>query len=99
MKWTLLLALFLASSVQAVEPEVRKQDYKCYVETTVDHRIEFFHWQVDSLQKLQNKLVAMQVYTKNRHVRAYIKDVIECAPLDVPFKNAKARALDEIKPR
>ncbi|MGS0691010.1 TapY2 family type IVa secretion system protein [Shewanella sp. 30m-9] len=99
MKWTSLLTLILASSVQANVPEVKKQDYKCYVETTADHRIEFFHWRIDSVQKRINKLVTMPVYTDNRYARTYIKEVIECAPLDVPFKNAKARALDEITPK
>lgn len=99
MKWTLLLTLVLTSGVQASEPEVKKQDYKCYVETTADHRIEFFHWRIDRVQKRINRLVTMPVYTKNSQARAYIKEVIECAPLDVPFKNAKARALDKITPK
>lgn len=71
----------------------KKQDFKCYLESTAGDKVMFFKWHEDDKLKQQAGLVAQKVTSGGQDV--YIKSVTECVPLNEPFKRAKANELDK----
>ncbi|ACJ30402.1 Conserved hypothetical protein [Shewanella piezotolerans WP3] len=94
MKWLLLMSLLLSSAAGAGEEKMSKQDFKCYVDTSINEQVVFYRWQVDKTASLMASLPASRAADNERGQSAYIKDVYECVALEEDFSSIKAQKLD-----
>ncbi|GIU09886.1 hypothetical protein TUM4261_18940 [Shewanella sp. c952] len=96
MKWLMLISLFFNSAAYAEEAKVSKQDFKCYVDTTIDEQVVFYRWQENKAASLMASLPASRAAENERGQSAYIKDVYECVALKENFSSLKAQKLDSV---
>ncbi|MEZ9196452.1 TapY2 family type IVa secretion system protein [Shewanella sp. 10N.286.54.B9] len=94
MKWLILMSLLMNSVVYAEEEKISKQDFKCYVDTSINEQVVFYRWQVDKAASLMASLPASRAAENERGQSAYIKDVYECVALEEDFSSIKAKKLD-----
>lgn len=85
--------LLLALPSYAEKEKAKKQDFKCYLDSTAGDKVMFFRWLEEEKLKQQAGLIAQKVTSGGQDI--YIKSVMECVLLGQPFKSAKANKLDE----
>ncbi len=93
----ILLAIMCISALLMALPsyaeKAKKQDFKCYLDSTAGDKVMFFRWLEEEKLKQQAGLIARKVSSSGQDL--YIKSVMECVLLGQPFKSAKANKLDE----
>jgi hypothetical protein len=89
----LSLATLLMASSANVQANNGSLDYKCYLETNLGNEIGFYRWNEKHYLKEVAKLPATKVLTTTGSV--YIKEVIECVPLEKDFGRPEAILLDK----
>ncbi|MCL1051241.1 TapY2 family type IVa secretion system protein [Shewanella abyssi] len=94
MKWIMVVSVVVGFSCSALAGEVTKQDFKCYVETTIDKQVVFYRWDINKVARLMAALPATQTAKNAQGNKAYIKSVAECVVLDKDFSTEKAQRLD-----
>ncbi|QIR16221.1 hypothetical protein HBH39_12460 [Shewanella aestuarii] len=70
-----------------------KEEYKCLLETTTGSQIGFYNWKRNQVKSKSQLLVAKKIKSDKKN--AYIKDVIECVPLNEDFSSADAKRIDK----
>ena len=90
----LSFSVLFTSFVGSFSAVAERQDFKCFVDSTVGEKIIFFSAEEKDKLKQQAALVASQL-NRESHNRFYVKHVYECVTLDEAFKATKAKALDE----
>ncbi len=91
-----LVAMSIAISGFAIAEQnshFKKQDYKCYLETTLGYQMAFFgRWKENEVQLQMAKLIAKKLPGEG----GYIKSVEECVGMNEVFTLDGAQKLDEI---
>lgn len=89
------LVLVFFSCVSVAATSELAQDYKCHITASKVEKLVFYRWKVKDLNLNIASLPGKQL-TASDGKKYFIKDVVECVPLNQEFTSDKSQQLDKV---
>ena len=91
------LAVMLLPNIVVAEtlPRTDKMDYKCFINSSIGHRVVFYSWPIKEFELKMASLPSKQ-FTDRKGRKVFIQSVEECVAINESFISNKAQNQDRL---